>query len=329
MKTLILISVLIISGACFNKETTPPSPPVLDISEWKVPWEDTRPRDPWVDQHKNVWFVGQRDDYVGVFNRETENFERIELPEGAGPHTVIVNEQGAWYAGNRDAHIGRIDPETRTLVRLDLPGEGLRDVHTMDFNSQGQIWFTAQHANQIGLYDPNNEHFTLFDVPAEGSRPYGLVVNENDQPWVVLFGTNALATIENDEAKVIRLPRETALPRRMAITSDQSIWYVDYADGYLGRYNPNTNEFQEWRTPSKEKSLPYGMVRDREDRLWFVETGVTPNLFYGFDPEEQDFIGPFPVPSGGDVVRHMYYDEERNEIWFGTDTNFLGRARIL
>ena len=29
----------------------------VDITEWKVPWEQTRPRDPYVDQRNRVWLL--------------------------------------------------------------------------------------------------------------------------------------------------------------------------------------------------------------------------------------------------------------------------------
>ena len=39
------------------------------VTEWTVPWPDTRPRDPSVGADGRVWFVGQVGNYVGVLNR--------------------------------------------------------------------------------------------------------------------------------------------------------------------------------------------------------------------------------------------------------------------
>ena len=48
---------------------TPPAAlaaqPVL--TEWEVPYPDSRPRDPYVDTSGTVWFVGQGADYVAAF----------------------------------------------------------------------------------------------------------------------------------------------------------------------------------------------------------------------------------------------------------------------
>jgi virginiamycin B lyase len=75
-------------------------------------------------------------------------------------------------------------------------------------------------------------------------------------------------------------------------------------------------------------ALAYGMAVDDRDRLWFVETGPQPNRFVGFDPHEREFLGITEIDSGGGTVRHMFFDARQREIWFGTDTNTIGRARV-
>jgi len=301
---------------------------VLEITEWEVPWAQTRPRDPWVETAERIWFVGQRADYVAHLNPESGDFERFDLEAGAGPHTVIVNEAGAWYAGNRAAHIGRIDAESGAIEKIALPGDGRRDVHTMDFTSAGDIWFTVQHGNQIGFLEADSSEIRLYDVQTESARPYGLIVDEADQPWVVLFGTNRLATIDEGEVVEIELPRERTHPRRLAVTGDGMVWYVDYAGGYLGRYNPDTEQVDEWRAPGEDDSRPYAVASDADGRIWFVETGMQPNRFVGFDPETESFTDPVEIPSGGGTVRHMVFDERSNSFWFGTDANTIGRAEV-
>jgi virginiamycin B lyase len=302
--------------------------PVLEITEWKVPYEDSLPRDPWVGGPDLIWFVGQTDDYVASLKPSTGEFRRYDLPDGAGPHTVISNEKGVWYAGNRAQHIGRLDPVSGKIEKIMLPGKGERDAHTMDFIDDGNIWFTVQHGNQIGYLDTSSRKIKLHDVPTPGARPYGLIVHKN-RPWVALFGTNKLATVDAaGKVMEILLPREEARPRRLAVTKDGMVWYVDYAAGHLGRYNPNTAAIDEWKMPSGEDSRPYAMTNDGQGRLWFVETGVMPNRFIGFDPATQKFTKPFDIASGGRTVRHMVFDPRQNAIWFGTDTHTIGKAVV-
>lgn len=303
---------------------------VLEITEWEVPWANTRPRDPWRGPDGRVWFVGQTGDYVATLDPEAGKFERIDLPEGAGPHTVITNESGAWYAGNRMQHIGRIDPASGDIEAIPMPGDGARDPHTMDFTSGGDIWFTAQHGNQIGFLDVQGREITLHEVSTPRARPYGLVVDNDDRPWVVLFGTHKLATVDpaTGEIEEIELPREEARPRRLAVTEDGMVWYVDFVEGYLGRYDPSSGEIKEWQSPGGPRAALYAMGADADGRVWMVETGQLPNRFVGFDPKRQRFSTPVEIESGGGVVRHMSFDENANAFWFGTDANTIGRATV-
>jgi virginiamycin B lyase len=41
-----------------------------------------------------VWFVGQRSDYAAVLNPETGEMKKYDLPEGAGPHNLVVDKDG-------------------------------------------------------------------------------------------------------------------------------------------------------------------------------------------------------------------------------------------
>jgi virginiamycin B lyase len=44
-----------------------------------VPWEGSRPRDPFVDPKGRVWFVGQQGNYVAYLDPVTGRFERYEV----------------------------------------------------------------------------------------------------------------------------------------------------------------------------------------------------------------------------------------------------------
>lgn len=299
----------------------------MEIQEWPVPFDEPRTRDPWVGGEDLIWFVGQRTHFVGSFTPSTGEFQRFDLEDGAGPHTVIANDRGVWYAGNRAAHIGRLDPETGTIEKFHPPGEGRRDVHTMASTSDNKIWFTEQGGNRIGLFDPQDQSFRMYELSTEGARPYGIVVHE-DQPWAVTLGTNQMLTVVDGELKEIDLPREETRSRRLAVASNGHIWYADYANGYVGRYDPDSGEINEWRAPSAGESRPYAVTMDGNDVFWIVETGVEPNVFVGFDTVNHRWSEPFAIPGGAGTVRHMVYDADTHSIWFGTDRTTIGQARI-
>jgi len=305
--------------------------PTLDIKEWPVPWEKTQPRDPYVDGQGRVWFVGQRGHYVAYLNPATGEFKRIDLEPGTGPHNLIVDKKGhVWYAGNRAAHIGRIDPDTGERKKYAMPDPAAKDPHTLTFDRKGDIWFTVQGGNFVGKLETASGKVHLVKVPTPDARPYGIVMSSKDEPWIVLFGTNKLATVnpKTMALREIELPRAEARPRRLVIDSKDRVWYGDYAKGYLGMYDTASGKFEEWASPSGTGSRPYGMSLDSDDVVWYVETGVQPNRFIGFNPRTRAFVSNTAIPSGGGVVRHMFYQPKTGEIWFGTDTQNIARARV-
>ena len=46
----------------------------VEITEWTVPWPDSRPRDPYVDRQGRVWFVGQAGNYIATLDPRTAQF---------------------------------------------------------------------------------------------------------------------------------------------------------------------------------------------------------------------------------------------------------------
>ena len=325
---------------------TVPAPPAVAqtatdpaLQEWLVPYEESRPRDPAVAPDGRVWFVGQRTGYLAVLDPETGEFHKYDT-EGTRPHNLIIDPDGiVWYAGNAgpDArHIGKLDPETGEVTKFEMPDERASDPHTLIWDSQGDIWFTVQGGNFIGkLWTETGEvrFVESMQVAASrrgsSSRPYGIVVDSNDRPWIALFNTNHIGTVnpETFEFESYELP-ENALPRRIGITSDDVLWYGDWTRGTLGRLDPTTGEVTEYPLPAGEQSRPYGMVVDDSDRIWVVETGIQPNNFVGFDPQTGEFFSQTEVESGGGTIRHMYFDPETNSVWFGADTNTVGVAKL-
>ncbi len=311
---------------------------LVEITEWDVEWTETRPRDPHLGPDGRVWFVGQTGHYVAVLNPEDGEFTRYDLPDGAGPHNLIVDDEGiVWYTGNRVGNLGRLDPATGEIEIFPMPDpEKTRDPHTLIFGADDDMWFSVQGGNQIGWFDPATGETELWDAPMvegrrgmTGVRPYGMKLDSKGNAWSSLFGSNLLAMVDREsrEMSTYELPEGTR-PRRLVIDSNDVVWYVDYARGKLGRFDPETHEISEWDNPGGEASRPYGVAIDADDRVWFVETGSVPNQFVGFDTRAEEFISVTPVGNSRGAIRHMYYDEATNAVWFGADWDTVGRAQL-
>jgi virginiamycin B lyase len=108
------------------------------------------------------------------------------------------------------------------------------------------------------------------------------------------------------------LPDAAARPRRIAISSDDLIWYTDYASGHLGRLDPATGKSTEWLSPGGGKSRPYG-ITIVDNIVWYSESGTRPNTVVRFDPGTEKFQ-TWAIPSGGGVVRNMVHTPD-GDLW--------------
>ena len=167
---------------------------LTDMKEWLVPWEDSRPRDPYVAPDGKVWFVGQTADYVAYLEPETGEFKKFDLEDGAGPHNLVVGKDGAvWYTGNRATHLGRVDPESGEIEKFMMPDEAARDPHTLTFDAEGDMWFTVQGGNFVGkFWKPTGddwyrcsgpEEFLNFEHPDYAKAAWNLHIDAKAQGW--------------------------------------------------------------------------------------------------------------------------------------------------
>ena len=326
-----MIRVLMLAGGVLAIAADSASAPVK-IDEWTVPWEQSRPRDPYADAHKRVWFVGQTGNYIAYLDPATGKFKRYEIEDGTHPHNLIVDKAGAvWYAGNQNGMIGKLDPASGAIKRYPMPDPAAGDPHTLVFDRSGDIWFTVQQGNFVGKLETGSGKVRLVKVPTSNARPYGIAVDSKSRPWFNEFGTSKLGTVDPKTfaLKEYDLPDPAARGRRIAITSDDRIWYGDYVRGVIGRLDPATGKIQEWDAPARRSALIYALTVDDEDRIWFVETGPQPNRLVGFDTKALKVMSETPIAkSGAKVVRHMSYDPGSRAIWFGTDANTIGRATL-
>jgi virginiamycin B lyase len=157
----------------------------------------------------------------------------------------------------------------------------------------------------IGRLDPQSGEIKLVTSLTPRSNPYGIVVNSKGVPFVVLFGTNKIASLDPETMHLTEytLPNAATRPRRIAITPDDVLWYTDYSRGYLGRFDPKTGKMSEYASPGGRDAQPYGITASK-GIVWYSESQVRPNTIVRFDPGTERFQ-TWNIPSGGGVVRHM------------------------
>jgi len=279
----------------------------VDIKEYDIPTANARPHDPAVGSDGALWVTEQRANKLGRLDPSTGQFREYPLKTpDSGPHGLVADHDGnIWFTAISAGYVGKLDPKTGEVTEYRAQGKHDVDPHTPVFDQNGILWFTTEESSNIGRLDPKTGEIRLQATPTPRAVPYGIVVTRQGVPFFCEFGTNRLASI-NPQTMAIReypLP-QGARPRRLALAPDGTIYYSDFERGYLGHFDPATSRAEEWASPGGANSEPYGIAVTADGMVWYVESGLKPNMLVRFDPKTRTFARE-SIPSGGGVVRNM------------------------
>jgi len=306
----------------------------VKIDEWMTPSKPAYPHDPAVAPDGSIWYTAQRASTIGRFDPATEQFKEYALPTpSSGPHGLQADKDGnIWYTGNAAGLIGKVDPKTGKVTEYKMPNPKARDPHTIAFLPDGRLFFTVQAGNFIGTLDPKapNGAIKLVESPTVNSRPYGVRLTSKGVPFFDEFNSNKIASADPKTLVITEypLPNKEARPRRIAIGKDDTVWYGDYARGFLGHLDPKTGKVEEFASPGGPDSKPYAIDVTSDGAIWYVETGdETKNVLVRFNPETKKFL-TWPIPSGGGTVRNMEIDK-KGDIWLAcSGVGKIARVRV-
>jgi virginiamycin B lyase len=102
------------------------------------------------------------------------------------------------------------------------------------------------------------------------------------------------------------------------------IWVSEFIAGQLGRYDPTTGRWREWKLPG-DAPQPYAVYVDDEDAVWLSDFGA--NSLVRFDPERERFRS-FRLRPPAAAVRQLL--GLPGEVWgaeSGADRLIVARAR--
>jgi virginiamycin B lyase len=297
----------------------------IAFKEWVVPTLGQRSRDPVEAADGGIWWAGQWGNLVGRIDPATGAMNEYPLPEGAMPHSVLLDDAGnVWYTGNKNGTLGKLNPKSGEITEYAMPDPAAKDPHTAVFDEAGILWFTLQQSNMIGRLKPATGEIRLVTAPTPGAKPYGIKIDANGTPYVACNGSNCLLRVDPATMALteIELPTPGTTVRRLDIAEDGMIWYVNSSQGRLGRYDPKSGEIEEWPSPSGPDSHPYALAVV-DGIVWYNESGKRPDALVRFDPATETFQS-WPIPSGdihAGIIRHMRPTKDGNLLIHQSSTN--------
>jgi virginiamycin B lyase len=257
-----------------------------------------------------VWFTAQAGGYLGWLDPTTGQVRQIPLGRGSAPHGVIVGPDGAaWVTDGGQNAIVRVDPATSEVRVFPLPGRNA-NLNTATFDRFGTLWFTGQ-SGVYGRLDPSSGDLRVFDAP-RGSGPYGIIATPDGSRvfYASLAGSHiAEINLETGEATPIDPPTPRQGARRVWTDSHGVLWVSEWNVGQVGRYDPQTGQWQEWKLPGN-RPMAYAVYVDEQDIVWLSDWGS--NALVRFDPTTETFQ-QFEMPAPNADIRQIL--GRQGEVW--------------
>jgi virginiamycin B lyase len=279
------------------------------VQEYAVP-AGSHPHDVAPARDGGVWFTAQAAGYLGWLDPASGDVRQIPLGDRSAPHGVIVGPDGApWITDGGQNAIVRVDPTTSAMQLFPLPGRNV-DLNTETFDRNGTLWFTGQRG-VYGRVDPSTGDVKVFDAP-RGPGPYGIIATPDGSRvfYASLAGSHiAEINLETGESTPIDPPTSGQGARRVWTDSHGVVWVSEWNAGQLGRFDPGTGEWREWKLPGARPQA-YAVYVDEQDTVWLSDWGS--NAIVRFDPSSETF-DQLVMPQSGATIRQI--NGRPGEVW--------------
>ena len=265
---------------------------------------------------QGVWYTAQHAGALGLLDPVSGTIETIPLGEGSSPHGVVVGPDGAaWVTDTGLNAMVRVDGDTREIAVWPLAGANA-NLNTATVDEDGVVWFTGQNGI-VGRLDPaSTPAGTVLEPVAapRGQGPYGIDVTQEGDVYFASLAGSYLGKIVPGEGdsftiEVIEPPTAGQGTRRVWSDSQGVLWTSQWNAGQVGRYDPASAEWSEWRLPG-EAPQAYSVYVDERDDVWLSDFAA--NALVRFDPDTETFT-VVPLPDADARVRQML--GRPGEVW--------------
>jgi len=268
-----------------------------------------------LDAEGNVWMVENSSRLVKLDPR-TGTQKDFKLPDFPtyGIHEILIDRAGMiWIPANgRTApRLLQFDPKTEQWMKqIDVdPDNMMRGSPSKgallgtNLDSKGNIYMNWISGGAIGRWDRATGKITIFRVPTNAAMPYGQAIDRNDNVWAALWNSGNLVKLdpETNQWTEFTPPTHPAnLRRGPGVDSQNNVWFGIWAagnrPGKLAKLDQTTGRITEWTIPHRG-AMPYEASPDRDDNIWFPDTGTPdhPATLGRFNPRDQTFTF-YPKP---------------------------------
>ena len=248
---------------------------------------------------------------IARLNPATGEIKEFPVPN-MGPaliHSAVPNDKdgSVWITEAGAKKLGRWDPKTQQISEFQ---DDWRK-HTIRVHPDGSIWSTGG----LTRFDPKTQTFThIKEVPTA----YGIALDKEGNVWTTeMTKTGSLDKIDPVTLKVTKfIPPNRDRPRRIQIDSDDIVWFCEYSDGRIGRFDSKTEMFKEYQLPSP-LTKPYALGIAPDHSIWY--SGEWRDVIGKLDPDTGK-VTEYPMPYSDNGMRDFFLDKD-GHIWYGSPPN--------
>ena len=299
----------------------PFSPKAMNIAYVEYDFGGQSGLGPWSaveDKDGMMWipYYGRGNEVVRL-NPKTAELTRFPLPfsRTAGIHSVVPSPDGTvWFTEAALGRIGQLDPSTKQITEFQntpLPDGKHTGAHTIRVDNNGLVWVSGGPA--ISLFDPKTDQFKHFDL----GGTYGNVVGQNGDQWFTSFVVDGpIGRISREGVLTKFYPPTKGKPQRLQVDADGIVWFSERRGGKVGRLDPKTGEFKEFRLPGPEPS-PYAIGIDRDHMIWY--SSHEQDTLGRLDPKTGEVL-EYPFPHSEIAMREFFLDSQ-GRMWYASSVN--------
>jgi virginiamycin B lyase len=267
--------------------------PVGKLTQFKVPTDNSQPRDITVGSDGNLWFTegnevftpGPDPDGGGTFHRNvgritpTGEITEFRIEDGIGPtqcfcllNDIVQGPGDVLYFTTNNPGLGRITTDGKILpfVAPDnsaANGSGIA-AHGDD------IWYADFNNDSLWRYDTSGPDtgFTQFPVP----EPSDVAVDEAGIVWFAATSDQAIGRLDPATGNPTLTPTVNLVPRGITVAADGDVWFsarfVPQGVGELDtdEIDPDTNDIREF--PLTDNPGPQDIAASPNGSVWFTQT---------------------------------------------------------
>jgi virginiamycin B lyase len=216
-----------------------------------------------------VWFTAAGSNSIGRIDPQTRKVTTYPIPtKDSMPLRIIAGPDGAmWFTEFHGNRIGRIDATSGAITEFPLLQKDTRPF-AITAGADGALWFIEQGPSMLGRLEPATGKVRQFPLPGAAG---GIATGPDGRIWATDQINNTVQWVDLDGKVQGRhqIADERSIPTGIVPGPDGAMWFTDFGRDRIGRIDPTTHEYSEYRLT--HLAAPNGITLAPDGTLWFTE----------------------------------------------------------